>query len=158
MSQIIFQILVYLFPIILIVFGIILRKLSGEEIISGRKEIKFLRNISFWISLAIVFSLFIYLDNMIMSIVLSIDFLAHIILKLIFNKKFPWGIFTLFLLVPSIENIFLIKIGIISSVIYLFSEISLFEKKKNKNEFFWFLGLYLVSSIVTIISMYLFRI
>jgi hypothetical protein len=158
MNQVIFQILVFLFPIIILTFGIILRKLSADEIITGRKEIKILKNISFWISLAIVFGLFLYLNYVLLSIVLAIHFLAHIILKFTFNKKFPCGLFTLFLLVPNIENVFPVKIGIITSVIYLFSEISLFEEKKDKKEFFWFLGLYLVSSIVTILSMYLFHI
>ncbi|HOI19213.1 MAG TPA: hypothetical protein PLX15_05125 [Candidatus Woesearchaeota archaeon] len=157
MNQIVFQIMVYLFPLIIIGFGIILKKLSGDEVISGRREIKILRDICFWISLGVVISLFLYLNYVVLLIVLTIHFLAHIMLKFVFNKKFPWGLFTLFLLVPNIENVFPLKIGIISSVIYLFSEISLFEEKKNKKEYFWFLGLYMVSSIVTILSMYLFQ-
>ena len=158
MNQIIFQILVFLFPIIILTFGIILRKLSGDEIITGRKEIKILKNVSFWISLAVVFGLFFYLNCVFLLIVLATYFLAHMMLRFVFNKKFPWGLFTLFLLVPNIEDVFPVKVGAISSVIYLFSEISLFEEKKDKKEFFWFLGLYLVSSIVTILSMYLFHI
>lgn len=156
MNRIIFQILICLYPIIMVVFGLILRKLSGDEIITGRKEIKLLRNASFWVSLMVVFSLFFYLNYVFLLKVLATYLLTHMMLRFVFNKKFPWGLFTLFLLVPSIEDIFPVKVGAISSVIYLFSEISLFEKKRNKKEFFWFLGLYLTSSTVTVLSMYLF--
>jgi len=156
MNQIVFQIMVFLFPIIILSFGIILRKLSGDEIVSGRGNIVLLKKLSFWISLASVFGLFLYLNYVVLLIVLGIYFLAHVMLKFIFNRKFPWGLFTLFLLVPNIENAFPAKIGAISSVIYIFSDISLFEEKKNKKELFWFFGLYLASSIVAVLSMYVF--